>query len=132
MKDNIYKAGKLHFISVIVGSAIMIVCTIAVVLYRGFEPALISFLLLPLFWLYRLLTSKPVAVISETQIQVFNPDRTVPIEKVERIISQGKDRIELILTDELPLPIFIKELSKSDRENLKITIQRIIKDKRRA
>lgn len=73
---------------------------------------------------------KPIFIVSENEIKVFNPLKTIAVEKIEAVRPEGEGKLELILKkDELPVPLLMHELSKADRKELKLTIEKLIGQK---
>jgi hypothetical protein len=92
----------------------------------------VDFVLPPLFLAFlellklHKLSRKPLFIINENEIMVLNPLKKVAIGKITAIREESKNRFELILKDAIPVPLFVGELSKADRKDLKSRIENLI------
>lgn len=81
----------------------------------------IALALIFLFRLYKLYKN-PIFLVSSDAIIIPKPQKTVPFEKITSVHTSGKDKLELMIRDGIPVPLFIGELSSSDRIGLKEVI----------
>ena len=111
------------------------VLLIVIIFFIGITEILSLFFLCPLFFsiLYLFKSYKlgkiPLFSVSENEFKIFNPLKIIAVEKITAVKQAGKNKLELILTDEVPVPLFLNELSGADRKDLKSYIERIISRK---
>jgi len=131
MTEKIIKAGKSSKLFLISASIFLILFVVLMVFYKGLSILLVTPLVLAIFYLYRYfrLRKKPIFIVSENEIKVFNPLKTIAVEKIEAVRPEGEGKLELILKDELPVPLLMHELSTADRKELKLTIEKLIGQK---
>ena len=131
MIEKEYKAGNFSIVLVAGSVLILLLAIIIMNIKRGWSVALVPLLLLAFIGLIRFykLSRKPQFKISEKELNVFNPPKKIDVRKIVSVKSEGKDKLEVILKDELPVPLFLKDLSSKDRRDLELTIKQIIGQK---
>jgi hypothetical protein len=128
METKQYKAGRVPQI-LIAGSIIILILFVLVIsIFRGWSIFLLTALFLAFLGLLKLhkLSRKPLFIVNENEIMVLNPLKKVAIGKITAIREEGQNRLELVLKNEMPVPLFIGELSKIDRKDLKARIENLI------
>jgi hypothetical protein len=128
MGQKVFKAGKFIILFQLGSSIFLILFAIALGLIRGWSSALIPPLFLAIFILIRLYIKrkKPIFLISDNEVEIFNPPRKIPTEKIAAIDYVEEKKLELILTEGMSVPLFLHDLSKADRKDLKNRIETMI------
>lgn len=128
MIEKEYKASKFALLS-ITGS-VVILLLIAILMYskRGWSALLLSPLILVFIGFIRFLKlyRQPQFKISDKELNIINPPKKIEMAKIVSVKSEGKDKLELIMKDEIPVPLFLKDLSSKDRVDLELTIKQAI------
>ena len=129
MGQKVFKAGKFIMLVQLVSAIFLILFVLVFVFTTKWSSSLIPPLFLAVFILIRLYIKrkKPIFLIADNEVEIFNPPRKIPVYKIASIDYVEKNKLELILTDGLPVPLFLHDLSKADRNDLKQSIETMIK-----
>ncbi|MDP1758244.1 MAG: hypothetical protein Q8K77_00420, partial [Thermodesulfovibrionales bacterium] len=98
---------------------------------RGWSLALVPPLIVAFIGLIRFykLSRQPQFKISEKELYIFNPPKKIEVAKIVAVKSEGKNKMELLVKDDIPIPLFLYYLSSKDRKDLESTIKQIIGQK---
>lgn len=129
MIEKEYKAGKFALLAMT--GSVVILLLIAIIMYskRGWSVFLLSPLILAFVGFIKLLRldRQLQFKISDKELHIINPPKKIEMAKIVSVKSEGKDKLELIMEDEIPVPLFLGNLSSKDRMDLELTIKQLVR-----
>jgi hypothetical protein len=132
METKQYKAGRGSQILIAGAVIVLLLFVLVFMFFKGWSISLLPPLFLASFGILKLykFNRKPLFIISDNEIIILNPLNKIATGKIIEIREEGKNKFELILKDTIPISLFVGELSKEDRRNLKSHVENLIGTKK--